>query len=294
MSDSQAQARCGISGWRYAPWRKSFYPAGLPQRLELEYAASQLDTIEINGTFYSLQHRDSFLRWRDTVPDGFRFSVKGPRYITHMLGLRNAETALANFFASGVLALGEKLGPVLWQLPATRRFDPELLDTFFSQLPRTTTAAASLARGHDERLKDRDWVTTDADRPIHHVLEPRHESFDTAECYEILRRHGVGLVVADSADKWPQFREVTGDVVYVRLHGSTELYTSGYTDTELDEWATLCEGWLSGRACPDGRGRDAYVYFDNDVKVHAPFNAIGLAQRLRGCEAQNDDGAAPS
>lgn len=277
---SSSVARTGISGWRYAPWRKSFYPDGLPQRLELEYASSQLDTIEINGTFYSLQHRDSFVRWRDTVPGDFRFSVKGPRYITHMLGLRNAGTALANFFASGVLALGPKLGPVLWQLPATRRFDPDLLDTFLSQLPRTTTAAASLAANHDERLKDRDWVTTDADRPIRHVLEPRHDSFGSEECLEILRRHCVALVVADSAEKWPQFREVTGDVAYVRLHGSTELYTSGYTDTELDEWAALCEGWLSGSGCPDGRGRDVYVYFDNDVKVHAPFNAIGLAQRL--------------
>lgn len=280
MSDFQPRARIGISGWRYAPWRKSFYPSGLPQRLELEYASSQLATIEINGTFYSLQHRDSFVRWRDTVPEDFRFSVKGPRYITHMLGLRNAETALANFFASGVLALGDKLGPVLWQLPATRRFDPDLLDAFFSQLPRTTTTAASLARGHDERLKDRDWVTTDADRPIHHVLEPRHESFGSEECREVLRRHNVGLVVADSAEKWPQFRKVTGDVVYVRLHGSTELYTSGYTDAELDDWAALCRGWLTGETCPDGRGRSVYVYFDNDMKVHAPFNAMGLAERL--------------
>ncbi|WP_323960076.1 DUF72 domain-containing protein [Arthrobacter sp. JZ12] len=281
MSDSSPRARIGISGWRYAPWRKSFYPAGLPQRLELEYAASRLDTIEINGTFYSLQHRDSFVRWRETVPADFRFSVKGPRYITHMLGLRNAETALANFFASGVLALGPTLGPVLWQLPATRRFDADLVDAFCAQLPRTTTAAASIATGHDERLKDRDWVTTDADRPLRHVLEPRHESFGSPECLDVLRRHGVGLVVADSAGKWPQFREVTGDVVYVRLHGSTELYTSGYTEAELDEWAELCRGWLSGSSCPDVRGRDVYVYFDNDVKVHAPFNAIGLAERLR-------------
>ncbi|WP_156930025.1 DUF72 domain-containing protein, partial [Arthrobacter sp. 35/47] len=144
----------------------------------------------------------------------------------------------------------------------------------------TTTAAASLARGHDERLKDRDWVTADADRPIHHVLEPRHESFGSEECREVLRRHNVGLVVADSAEKWPQFREVTGDVVYVRLHGSTELYTSGYTDAELDDWAALCRGWLTGETCPDGRGRSVYVYFDNDVKVHAPFNAMGLAERL--------------
>jgi uncharacterized protein YecE (DUF72 family) len=280
MPDSQPRARIGISGWRYAPWRKSFYPEGLPQRLELEYAASQLGTIEINGTFYSLQHRDSFVRWRDSVPDDFRFSVKGPRYITHMLGLRNAETALANFFASGVLALGPKLGPVLWQLPATRQFDADLLENFLSLLPTTTTTAASLALGHDERLKDRDWVTTDADRPIHHVLEPRHESFGSKESLEILRRHAVGLVVADSAGKWPQFREVTGDVVYVRLHGSTELYTSGYTDPELDDWAALCSGWLSGETCPDGRPRDVYAYFDNDVKVHAPFNAIGLAERL--------------
>lgn len=281
MPTFQPRARIGISGWRYAPWRKSFYPDGLPQRLELEYAAAHLDTIEINGTFYSLQHRDSFVRWRDSAPENFRFSVKGPRYITHMLGLRNADIALANFFASGVLALGPKLGPILWQLPATRRFDPDLLDSFFASLPRTTTAAAALAAGHDERLKDRDWLSIDADRLIEHVLEPRHESFGSEECLEVLRKHGVGLVVADSAGKWPQFREVTGGVVYVRLHGSTELYTSGYTDRELDDWAELSRGWLSGTACPDGRGRDVYVYFDNDVKVHAPFNAMGLAEKLR-------------
>lgn len=281
MDQPAATARIGISGWRYAPWRKHFYPVGLPQRLELEYASRQLRTIEINGTFYSLQRPESFIQWRDTAPEDFCFSVKGPRFITHMLGLRNAGTALANFFASGVLALGPKLGPVLWQLPATRRFDAELLDGFLSQLPMTTAAAASLAKGHDDRLKDRNWLSTDQDRPIRHVLEPRHESFGDAESLEILRRHGVGLVLADSAEKWPQFREVTGDVVYVRLHGSTELYTSGYSDQELDEWAELARGWLSGAGCPDGRARNVYVYFDNDVKVHAPFNAMALAERLR-------------
>ncbi|NJC20973.1 uncharacterized protein YecE (DUF72 family) [Arthrobacter pigmenti] len=280
MSPSVPTARIGISGWRYAPWRKNFYPVGLPQRLELEYASQHLDTIEINGTFYSLQRPTSFVQWRDTAPDAFRFSVKGPRFITHMLGLRNAETALANFFASGVLALGSKLGPILWQLPATRRFDAELLEGFLSQLPTTTTAAASLAKGHDDRLKDRNWTETDADRPLCHALEVRHESFRDEACYEILRKHSVAMVVADSAEKWPQFREVTGGVVYVRLHGSTELYTSGYSDKELDEWAGLVHGWLTGSGCPDGQGRDVHVYFDNDVKVHAPFNAIALAGRL--------------
>ncbi len=274
-------ARIGISGWRYVPWRNSFYPKGLVQDKELEYASNCLNTIELNGTFYSLQKPESFIRWRDTVPEDFVFSIKGPRYITHMLKLRNAETALANFFASGVLSLGPKLGPILWQLPATSKFDRAALDAFLTQLPRTTTTAAGLAAGHEARMKDSTWFKVTEDRPIRYALEVRNISYDNAEAFELLRRHMVSLVVADSAEKWPQFREVTGDVVYVRLHGSEELYARGYTDAQLDEWAETIHGWLSGALCPDGRGRDVQLHFDNDIKVHAPFNAMALAERLR-------------
>ncbi|GAB3272657.1 DUF72 domain-containing protein [Arthrobacter pigmenti] len=273
-------ARIGISGWRYPPWRGVFFPTGLPQRRELEYAAGKLDTVEINGSFYSLQLPASYLRWKEATPPGFVFAVKGGRYITHMLRLRNVELALANFFASGVLALGDKLGPVLWQLPEREQFDPGVLDQFLGQLPHSTGAAATLAAGHGDKLKDRAWTDVDTDRPLRHALEVRHPSYDDPRFHELLRKHNVSLVIADSAGKWPQLEGVTSDVVYVRLHGSEELYVSGYGDDELERWAGTIRGWLSGTGCPEGKGRDVYVYFDNDVKVHAPFNAMDLARRL--------------
>ncbi|WP_035781749.1 DUF72 domain-containing protein [Arthrobacter sp. H14] len=274
-------ARIGISGWRYKPWRGTFYPPGLVQHRELEYAAGHLDTIEINGSFYSLQRPSSYLQWRDATPPDFVFAVKGGRYITHMLRLRNVQVALANFFASGVLALDAKLGPILWQLPERVTFDAEVLDQFLALLPRSTTAAAGLATGRDDKLgDDRVWTDVVVDRPLRHALEIRHPSYINPEFYDLLRRHNVALVVADSAGRWPMLHEVTADFVYVRLHGGEELYVSGYSDDELDCWADTVKGWLTGSGCPDGRGRDVHVYFDNDVKVHAPFNAMGLARRL--------------
>jgi len=274
-------ARIGISGWRYAGWRGSFYPPGLAQRRELEYAAGMLNSIELNGSFYSLQRPSSYLQWASQTPADFEFSVKGGRFITHMLRLRNVDTALANFFASGVLALGPKLGPVLWQLPERVTFDAETLEAFLGSLPRRTQAAANLASGHDERLKDRNWTQTDADRPLRHALEVRHPSFATEDCYELLRRHNVALVLADSAGRWPLLSRVTSDFIYVRLHGSEELYVSGYTPEQLDQWAHRVHGWLTGAGCTDAKGRDVYVYFDNDVKVHAPYNAMDLARRVQ-------------
>jgi uncharacterized protein YecE (DUF72 family) len=279
--DGAPVARVGISGWRYAPWRGVFYPEALPQRLELHYAAQHLNTVEINGSFYSLQRPTSYRRWDEDTPDDFVFSVKGPRYITHLLRLRNCRTALANFFASGVLALGGKLGPVLWQLPERNTFDPEVVAAFFGLLPRSTGEAAALAADHDARLDDRSWFGPVADRPLRHALEVRHPSFLAPESFELLRRYGVALVAADAAGRWPSPREVTADFVYARLHGAEELYTSGYTDAALDDWARVVGGWRDGTGTPDGVGRDVFVYFDNDVKVRAPFDAMALAQRLR-------------
>ena len=296
MSPS-AKARVGISGWRYAPWRGSFYPPGLPQRRELEHAAGLLSSIEINGSFYSLQRPESYVAWAAQTPPGFVFSVKGGRFITHMKKLADVETPLANFFASGVLALGEKLGPVLWQLPPNLGFDPDRLARFFDWLPRGTAAAAELAARHDERLDDRAWTTTDVDRPLRHAVEVRHDTFAVPAFVDLLRRHDIGLVVADTAGKWPHLEDVTSDFVYVRLHGDTELYVSGYDDAALDAWATKVRGWLAGEAfvggpvvappgsevsapAPAPSGRDVYVYFDNDVKVRAPFDAMGLAARV--------------
>ncbi|WP_127131835.1 DUF72 domain-containing protein [Georgenia sp. SYP-B2076] len=281
-----ALVHVGISGWRYAPWRGNFYPRGLPQRLELDYVAGRLATVEINGSFYSLQAPASYQAWAAHTPPGFVFAVKGGRFITHLKKLNDVAVPLANFFASGVLALGEKLGPVLWQLPPQLPFDAGRLDAFLASLPRTTAAAAEIAAGHDQRVKDPAWTTTDADRPLRHALEVRHESYRDPTCLALLREHGVACVVADTAGRWPLLEEVTSDVVYVRLHGDEELYVSGYSDEALDAWAGKIRRWHAD-------GRDVYVYFDNDVKVRAPVDAMALAARL-GDIAARPAGARPA
>ncbi len=265
----------GISGWTYAGWRGDFYPAGLPQRRELGYAAERLGSIEINGSFYSLQRPTSYTSWREQTPDDFVFAVKGGRFITHLKKLGDVETPLANFFASGVLALGPKLGPFLWQLPATLPYDAERLASFFDLLPRSTAAAAELAGHHDDKVPtDRALTTTEQDRPLRHVLEFRHDSYCAPEALELLREHDIGCVVADSAGRWPRTFEVTSDLVYVRLHGDTELYASGYSAEALDSWADRCRGWA--------QDHDVHVYFDNDAKGFAPHDALALIERLEG------------
>ncbi|BDZ46781.1 DUF72 domain-containing protein [Naasia aerilata] len=272
----------GISGWRYKGWRGDFYPKGLAQRLELSYAAERMNSVEINGSFYSLQRPTSFKNWAEQTPEDFQFAVKGGRYITHMLRLQNADRALGNFFASGLLALGRRLGPVLWQLPERQQFDAEVLDAFCAQLPRTTAAAAEVGRGHDDKLKSEPELAVPEVLPIRHALEVRHASFDSAECEEILRRHRVSLVVSDGAEKWPMLRRVdTSDFVYVRLHGGSELYVSGYSAEELRVWAEEVLGWLDGTGCSDGLPRDVFVYFDNDVKGFAPWDALELQRRVQ-------------
>jgi uncharacterized protein YecE (DUF72 family) len=245
----------------------------MPHRLELQYISSHLNTVEINGTFYSLQRPSSFQKWFQETPDDFSFAVKGARFITHMKKLAGVETPLANFFASGVLALGPKLGPILWQLPPSLGFDAQRLTDFFALLPRSTGEAAWLARRHDERLENRSFTTAVTDQPIRHALEIRHKSFQTPAFAELLREHAVSLVVADTAGRWPLMRDVTADLVYVRLHGDVELYTSGYTDEALDRWAAEIRQWLAA-------GLDVHVHFDNDVKVHAPYDAISLIDRV--------------
>jgi uncharacterized protein YecE (DUF72 family) len=267
------QVRIGTSGWVYPPWRGEFYPPGLAQRRELEYLSSRLRSVELNGSFYSLQRPDSYRNWYAQTPDDFVFAVKGPRFITHMKKLREPETLLANFFASGVLALGAKLGPILWQLPPTMRFEPDVLAAFLAALPRDTEAAAALATRHDERLDGRALTTTDARRPVRHALEVRHPSFTGEAFPALLAEHDVACVVADSAGAWPYFEQVTApDLVYLRLHGDAELYTSGYTDEALRRWADKIQQWR--------RSRDVYVYFDNDVKVRAPADAMALTALL--------------
>ena len=266
--------RIGISGWRYQPWRGVFYPASLPQRRELEYSARHFPTLEINGSFYSLQRPSYYEEWYRAAPPGFVYAIKGSRYITHMLRLNDIEKPLANFYASGLFELREKIGPFLWQFPPMFRFDAERLARFFALLPRDTAQALALARRRDERMRGRARLTIDACRPLRHAVEVRHESFICDEFIALLKRHDIGLVVADTAGKWPKLFEVTSDFVYVRLHGDIRIYTSGYTGRALDEWAARILEW-------DTAGADVYVYFDNDVKVRAPFDALVLMQKLR-------------
>jgi uncharacterized protein YecE (DUF72 family) len=269
-----AEIRIGISGWQYAGWRGDFYPPGLPQRRQLEYVAERMRTVEINGSFYSLQRPESYLSWVRHTPDDFVFAVKGGRFITHMKKLAGVETPLANFLASGVLALGAKLGPLLWQLPPNLGFNPARLAAFFDLLPRTTGEAAVLAQHHDERLDGRAWTTTDVTLTLRHALEVRHDSFRTQEFVDLARQHDIAIVTADTAGKWPMIYDQTSDFAYVRLHGDEELYVSGYTDKALDMWATRILEWHE-----HGR-RDVFVYFDNDVKVRAPYDAMALAKRV--------------
>jgi uncharacterized protein YecE (DUF72 family) len=268
-------ARVGISGWRYAGWRGKFYPQGLPQRRELEHVAERLATVEVNGSFYSLQRPSSWRSWAEQVPPDFVFAVKGPRFITHMKKLAGVEAPLGTFLASGVLSLGERLGPMLWQLPPHLGFDPDRLSAFFDLLPRSTGQAAAYAAEHHDagKLKEPADTTTPVDQPLRHVVEARHGSFRTPEFCELLRAHDIGMVVADSAGTWPMFDEVTSEVAYVRLHGDEELYTSGYSAQALDHWAQKVRAWES-------QGLDVFVYFDNDAKVHAPFDALALQERL--------------
>jgi len=283
--------RIGISGWRYAPWRGVFYPEDLAQARELEFASRVLPTIEINGSFYSLQRPASYQSWYDATPPGFVFAHKGNRYITHILRLRSPEKPLANVMASGVLLLREKLGPFLWQLPPSFKFDAEVIEQFLSTLPHDAQAALELARRHEPRMNGRSALEIDGNHPMRHAMEIRNESFNDPAFIKLLRKYKVALVVADTAGKWPDYEDVTADFIYIRLHGEKELYASGYTDEALDSWARRIDAWAGGsqiaqaRLIVDGQppkraSRDVYCYFDNDVKVHAPFDAHALAARL--------------
>jgi uncharacterized protein YecE (DUF72 family) len=283
--------RIGISGWRYPPWRGKFYPAGLRQDDELAYAASHLSSIEINGSFYSLQRPESYAAWYAATPEGFVFANKGNRFITHTLRLRDPVKPLANVFASGVFALREKLGPFLWQLPPNFQFDSARLEGFLSQLPHDTAAALALARMHEPRMNERALLDIDRKRPLRHAIEVRHESFQDPAFIALLRKYKVALVVADTAGKWPYMEDVTADFMYLRLHGDAELYASGYSDEALERWAGRIRAWSAGsqpqdahlvssKAPPKRATRDLYCFFDNDIKVRSPHDARRLMDML--------------
>lgn len=286
-----ADIRIGISGWRYAPWRGVFYPDTLRQDDELQFASRAVGSIEINGSFYSLQRPESWARWHDETPEDFVFSVKAPRYITHIRRLDDVEKPIANFFASGLLRLQRKLGPILWQFPPSFHFDPEQFEAFLRLLPHDTEKALHIARGHEPRMEGRTHLAIDEPRKMRHAVEIRHASFEDRAFVDMLREHDVALVVADTAGKWPLKEDVTSDFVYLRLHGEEELYASGYTDAALDDWARRMKAWSEGgqvddarliveRKPPSRKRRDLFCYFDNDIKVKAPFDAGKLAVRL--------------
>ncbi|MDR5735183.1 DUF72 domain-containing protein [Caballeronia sp. LZ025] len=292
MSAASGRIRIGISGWRYAGWRGVFYPKKLAQARELEFASRAVQTVEINGSHYSLQTLSSYRAWHDATPADFVFSVKGPRYLTHMLRFRD-ETAIpasANFFASGVLALGDKLGPFLWQFPPNFSFKPESFERFLQLLPKDTHAAAALAQQHDTRVKE-PWCEPGRKRALRHAVEIRHHSFCCDAFIRLLRKYGAALVVSDSVADWPYAEDLTSDFVYMRLHGTETLYGGAYSDEALDGWARRIERWAAGGQIEDAKliasaaarrraSRDVYCYFDNDQKVQAPFDARRLMERL--------------
>lgn len=284
-----ALVEVGISGWTYEGWRGTFYPENLSHKKELQFASRELPTIEINGTFYSLQRPSSYQHWYEETPEDFIFSVKANRYITHIKRLNDVAAPMANFLASGPLALKEKLGPILWQFPPSMKFDPERFKAFLELLPVDFEGARKLGR-KATIPKERQYLKADQNYKIQHAVEVRHFSFLNPWFVEMLREHNVAIVFADTAGKWPYLEDVTSDFIYVRLHGDSELYVSGYDGKTLDFWSERIKAWKRGleprdrltitdekpRKCE----RDIYVYFDNDAKVRAPVDARDLIHRL--------------
>lgn len=287
-----AEIRVGVAGWVYAPWRGNFYPKALKQGLELGYASRRFNSLEINGTFYSLQSPSSFQSWYDATPPDFVFALKGGKYATHNLKLKEPRQALANYFASGLLCLQEKLGPILWQFPPNLHFNLDRCKEFFDLLPRDTLELAKLGKQHDAHVKKGVFLEPNAKRPLRQAVEIRHESYLTDQFIDLLRQHNIGLVIADADSKFPSTEDVTADFVYVRLHGERVGHESGYTLDEIQTWATKIETWHKGKEPADARrigekgpaaknGRDVFVFFDNtEEKVLSPVNARQMVVEL--------------
>ena len=241
--------RVGIGGWTYEPWRGAFYPPKLPHVQEIGFATRAMTAIEVNATFYKRQSPATFAKWRDAAPDSFVFALKGSRFCTNRKNLAEAGEGIANFLDQGLVELGQTLGPINWQLAATKRFDPDEIAAFLALLP-----------GEHGGLK------------LRHALEPRHESFDDPAFFDLARRAGVTVVYAH-ADKYPTFAEQTGAFTYARLQQCREEVATGYTPAELDAWAEQARAWAKD-------GRDVFVFFISGAKVRAPAAATALIERV--------------
>ena len=241
--------RVGIGGWTFEPWRNSFYPKGLSHAKELAFASRAVTAIEVNGTFYGTMSPTTYAKWHAETPDNFMFSLKGPRFAVNRRVLAEAGESIQRFIASGIDRLEDKLGPILWQLAATKKFDPDDIARFLSLLPASV-----------------------GDRPLRHALEPRHDSFDHPRLAEIATAHNVAVVYAD-ADAYPCFPAQTADFTYARLQNGQDSEPLGYPDAALDGWAEQSREWGVG-------GRDAFVFFIHGGKVRAPAAAISLISRL--------------
>lgn len=268
MARQLSSIRVGIGGWTFEPWRGTFYPPSLPQKRELEYASRRLTSIEINGTYYGTQKRDSFIRWRDETPEDFVFSLKGPRFTTNRRVLAEAGSSIERFLTSGVLELGEKLGPINWQMQPTKQFDPEDFEAFLKLLPAQMEG-----------------------RALRHVVEVRHASFARPEFIALLRTYGIGVVMADHAT-YPRIPDPTAPFVYARLQGASEQEETGYSSAALAQWVERARAWAAGEP-PSGlpliagpepkppRSRDVFIYMINGFKPKAPAAAMALIESLR-------------
>jgi len=280
----------GMAGWSYEGWRGSFYPESLKQKDELAHASRRVQSIEINGTFYSLFRPAIYLGWYEQTPADFNFSLKGPKYITHERRLKDFQTPLNNFLASGILALREKLGCILWQFPPTMPFTVERFEPFLAALPHDMAAAAQLGLGHSDWLEGRTFLEVTDNHRLRHAVEGRHPSFRDPAFVELARKYGIAIVVGDTAGRWPLIEDVTTDFLYLRLHADETQYPNGYTKKSMEYWGRRVQTWSQGLQPDDAAvvvpgppapmPRTIFTYFDNDVKETAPLNALSMIAYL--------------
>jgi uncharacterized protein YecE (DUF72 family) len=273
------EIRVGMSGWTYAPWRKIFYPEKLLQKKELEYASRQVTAIEVNGTFYGLQKPDTFRAWYDQAPNDFKFALKAPKYMTHVLRLKDVEESLSTFLASGVLCLKEKLGPILWQFPPHLSYKDSRFEEFAKILPKNSQDAASVSRSYNQRVLKEAFTEAVSDFPIRHAFEVRHPSFENPEFLAMLKHYQIAAVFVDSCKQKPIFKESTSNFVYYRMHGDEAQLKEGYPLTRLKKIAYDLQSWTEKKQ--DQPAKDVYLFFNNDVKVHAPQDAVKLQSLLK-------------